>query len=56
MEILDTKIKLISFNGTLEAPKDCDPKENYWSLIGEIGIIKTLKNDRNRFLVQKDLC
>jgi hypothetical protein len=33
------KVKLISFNGTLKVSKKINDSENYWKLIGEIGII-----------------
>jgi len=32
---LNQKVQLISFNGELSTPDDCDSSENYWSLIGK---------------------
>jgi hypothetical protein len=31
---IGTLVKLISFNGIIEAESDCSPSENYWKLIG----------------------
>ncbi|MEJ2158037.1 MAG: hypothetical protein P8X96_22125 [Desulfobacteraceae bacterium] len=36
---IGTSVKLISFNGTIEAESDCLPSENYWKLIGYKGQI-----------------
>ncbi len=49
-----TKVKLITFNNSSVAPEGCDPSENYWALIGELGIIIEPKNSRSRLLVQFD--
>ena len=49
-----TKVKLTTFNNTTDSPEDCEPSENYWSLIGETGIIKKPENNRSRVLVQFD--
>ena len=34
-----TKVILKTFNGVLTSPKGTDPSEDYWSLIGQPGII-----------------
>jgi len=34
---LTQKVKLKSFNGSLYAPRDTKPEENYWLLIGSDG-------------------
>ncbi|SFJ83484.1 hypothetical protein [Methylophaga sulfidovorans] len=49
-----TKVKLKSFNNTSTCHEECDPSENYWSLIGEMGTIRRPENDRGRVLVQFD--
>jgi len=49
---IGTRVKLKKFNGTINAPKDCDKSENYWSLIGEFGKVIQPKNKRLRVLVQ----
>jgi hypothetical protein len=36
---IGTQVRLKSFLGDITPPKVCDPKENYWKLIGETGII-----------------
>lgn len=51
---LYSKVILISFNGLLSAPEHCEPKENYWVLIGESGTVIETINDRNRVLVRFD--
>ncbi len=51
---INQKVQLISFNGELSAPDDCDSSENYWSLIGKMGTIVKPKNNRSRVLVQFD--
>ncbi len=49
-----TKVKIKSFNSTTTTPDNCDPSENYWSLIGEKGVVVKPKNERFRVLVQID--
>jgi hypothetical protein len=46
------RVRLKSFNGTVHAPADCRPDENYWALIGEIGEIVGKKKDGSRTLVK----
>ena len=36
---IGSKVKLISFNGTLKPDDDCMPSENYWRLINSMGRI-----------------
>ena len=36
---LNQKVKIISFNGTVNPPKECEEEENYWKLIGQTGKI-----------------
>lgn len=45
---------LRSFNGTISAPADCHPRENYWRLIGEAGVIVEAINENKRVLVKFD--
>ena len=52
--IIGSKVKLISFNGNLFAPNECDPSENYWVLIGKSGTVIKSENYRSRVLVQFD--
>lgn len=33
------RVKLNSFNGTKTSPSDCDPREDYWRLIGIEGVV-----------------
>ena len=33
------RVKLNSFNGTKTSPSDCDPKEDYWQLVGMEGVV-----------------
>jgi hypothetical protein len=45
------KVKLITYKGSITAPGDCAPEENYWKLIGSEGSIildpfKCCKDDR----------
>jgi len=49
---IGTRVKLNKFNGTIDTPKDCDKSENYWSLIGESGIVIQPKNSCSRVLIQ----
>lgn len=51
---LGSRVRLISFNGTLAATEACDPKENYWLLIGEHSVVVAEINPRNRLLIQFD--
>ena len=46
-----TKVKLVTFNGSIESLDKCDPSENYWSLIGATGTISKMENARGRVLV-----
>ena len=47
-----TRVKLNKFNGTIKMPKDCNKSENYWSLIGELGIVVQEKGNHSRVLIQ----
>jgi hypothetical protein len=51
---IGTKVKLVSFNGSLESPDKCDPSDNYWILIGATGTISKIDNARGRLLVTFD--
>ena len=33
------RVKLNSFNGTKASPSDCEPREDYWQLIGIEGVV-----------------
>ncbi len=33
------RVKLNTFNGTKTPPSDCDPREDYWRLIGTEGVV-----------------
>lgn len=41
------KYKLIKYNGTVEPNDQCDPKENYWTLIGQCGTLIHFSQDLN---------
>ena len=41
------KYKLISFSGTTKPVNKCDPKENYWTLIGQHGTLMNFSQDLN---------
>ncbi len=49
---MGTKVKLLTFNGTTEAPSDCEQSENYWALIGQVGTVIQPENQNSRVLVQ----
>ena len=51
---MNQKVRLKSFNGTLAAPKQTRPEENYWLLIGCSGEIVAQKNQSGRVLVKFD--
>ncbi|MGF1733604.1 hypothetical protein [Photobacterium kasasachensis] len=51
---IDSRVKLISFNGATLPPEACDTCENYWLLVGKTGTIKSAENERFRVLVQFD--
>ncbi len=34
---IGSRVKLKTFLGESHPPKDCDPRENYWKLIGQAG-------------------
>ncbi len=52
---IGSKIILKSFNGEKITPKDCDPSENYWLLIGKTGkVVKTI-NSNSRLLIKFDI-
>ena len=51
------KYKLISFNGSIKPSKKCNSDENYWTLIGQDGMLVNFSHDLdfgndNRVLVQ----
>ncbi|WP_201486599.1 hypothetical protein [Pseudomonas sp. OF001] len=48
------KVRLKSFNGSLTPPKNTEPEENYWLLIGSYGELVERKNARGRALVKFD--
>ena len=50
----NSRVILRLFNGSLTATIGCDPKENYWALIGERGTVVEPRNDNARFLVKFD--
>lgn len=43
------KVKLKRFNGTLKPDDNCPPYENYWQLIGSIGIIVQDPNEKDQY-------
>jgi len=49
---MNKRVRLKSFNGTVQAPADCRPDENHWVLIGELGEVIGKKSDGSRVLVQ----
>ena len=51
---VDARVIMKSFNGTRITPASCDPRENYWLLIGERGTVVEPQNDKGRVLVRFD--
>jgi len=49
---VNRRVRLKSFNGTVNPPKDCSPEENYWLLIGQAGEVIAPINERSRVLVK----
>jgi hypothetical protein len=50
------RVLLKSFNGTLTAPSDIKPEENYWQLIGNKAIVEASnKSDRVLVMFEHDL-
>jgi hypothetical protein len=45
------RVVLKSFNGSLVAPQDINPEENYWQLIGCKAVVEVAK-DTDRVLVK----
>ena len=45
------RVVLKSFDGSLSAPQDIKPEENYWLLIGSKAVVE-LTNDTDRVLVK----
>ncbi len=52
---LGKRVTLRTFNGTLRAPENCDPSENYWLLIDRTGVVVEAENPRGRVLVKFDV-
>ena len=44
-------VELVTFQGEVSAPEDCDRAENYWKLIGERGTVRDVENSGKRVLV-----
>ena len=65
MQKIDTgsRIRMLSFNGTLSPKEEIDERENYWKLVGELGTVvenpasgkELRKGDNDRMLVDFDL-
>jgi len=51
---INSKVKLVTFNGMLFSPDKCDPQENYWILIGKTGRVIQPQNTRQRVLIEFD--
>jgi len=51
---VESKVKLITFNGEINSIEECDPTENYWILVGKTGTIIQPENIRQRVLVKFD--
>lgn len=47
------RVALKSFNGSLIAPENVKPEENYWLLIGSKAVVE-LTNDSDRVLIKFD--
>ena len=52
--IVESKVKLVTFNGETNSVEICDPTENYWILVGKTGTIVQPENIRKRVLVKFD--
>lgn len=48
------KVRLKSFNGTLEPLAECKREENYWRLIGQSGVVAASDDAGPRVLVKFD--
>lgn len=53
------KYKLLTFNGSAKPDEECEPSENYWILIGQLGTLVSFSpdlnfGDDNRVLIQFD--
>ena len=53
--MLGQRVRLESFNGSVAAPEDGKPEENYWALIGQTGKVVAPKNKKQRLLVKFDV-
>ena len=51
---VNSKVELVTFNGQFFSPDQCNPQENYWTLIGKTGRVIAPENLRQRVLVQFD--
>jgi hypothetical protein len=53
-------VRLRSFNGSKKAPEDVEAYENYWRLIGEVGVVLEVNRptgvDPDRVLVRFEPC
>jgi hypothetical protein len=48
------RVKLVSFNGSVQSPMDCKSQENYWALIGHTGTVLAFNTQLGRYLVRFD--
>lgn len=51
---IESRVKLVSFNGENNSPDECDSTENYWILVGKTGTVMKSENSRKRVLVKFD--
>ncbi|EOW3983014.1 hypothetical protein, partial [Vibrio parahaemolyticus] len=49
---IGSKVRLKTFNGTLECPDVCKLEENYWLLIGEVGTVVGERAHTGRLIIQ----
>jgi hypothetical protein len=52
--IVESKVKIVTFNGDTDSSDKCDSKENYWVLIGKTGTVMMPENTSKRVLVKFD--
>ncbi len=48
---IGSRVKLITFDGSSIPPVNCDPRENYWELIGQSGQVVEHFSQQERALV-----
>lgn len=55
MTAIHRRVRLKSFNGSIDTPEACNPGDNYWLLIGHTGAVIAQSHQKQRVLVKFDL-